>query len=191
MRNVWNRAAERGGSNPYSLEATRRALRGRGRSFTAVFARFAVANRIPGVRYEEGVSYPDRRTSSTGLGWNRPTSGTRTTVLRHLSSRAVAFQPTGGGHALRVLVSASRRRGAAATLIVHRASGKVSVRRIRFRHGRGTAVVPFAAGTVRSVELVITNAGTAFRCWQGTALSCGGVARDDKLRFAYEAQIVR
>ena len=192
VKDVWKRAAEREQSNPYSLAATERELRSRGRSFTRVFAGFGVANRLPASRYREGASYPGRpRSRATALGWSRPATGTRAVVLRHLSNRTVAFRPAGGSRFLRVSVAASRDRGSAATLIVRHGSGRVSVRRVRIRNGAGGATVPFAAGAVRSVELVLTNADTDFRCWLGTALSCSGEARDDRLRFAYEAQVLR
>jgi hypothetical protein len=184
VKNVWDRAAQRTSGNPYSLAATRGALRGRDRSFTSVFAGFGAANRVPGVRYQEGALYP----GATHV----PASplGTGSVVMRHLSNRTVAFRPTRREGRLRVTVSTSNRRGAAATLLVRHASGAVSTRRIRMRDGDGLAIVPFGADAIQRVELVLTNAGTRFTCWMGTALSCGGISRDEKLRFVYQAEVL-
>jgi hypothetical protein len=189
VRSVWRRAAQREDGNPFSLAATTSVLQGRGRSFTRMFAGFGVANRIPERGYREGGRYPaGKGAPALELGSAHPTSGPRTLVLRHLSNRTVSFRPGGGTNALRLTVDLGRRGRVGATAIVVHSSGDVSVRRLPLdAAGRGAVEVPFVTGSVRRVELVLTNAETRFECWRGTALSCGGVSRHDRLRFDYRA----
>ncbi len=188
VKSVWNRAAERESSNRYSLAATRSALASRGRSFRRVFAGFGAANVTPDASYDEGRAYPDRSGPALGL---HSSVGPRSLVVRRLSNRSVAFRPAGGGTSLRIDIDVSSGDGAAATAIVRRKSGAVSKHRIRLdAQGRGHAVVSFTSGEVRRVDLVLTNADTDLQCWKGTAVSCGGVARDDQLRFTYWARVV-
>ena len=67
VKTVWNRAAETGSANTYSLAATRGALAARGRSFRDVFAGFGAANVTPGSSYEEGGSYPAHSVSAVAV----------------------------------------------------------------------------------------------------------------------------
>jgi len=91
---------------------------------------------------------------------------------------------------LTVHVAAGRdERSAAATLLVVRLGGRVTRTRVRLDdEGRGRAIVPFG-GSVRRVDVVLTNAGSSFRCWRGTDLSCQGVSLDDSRLFRVRASL--
>ena len=53
-------------------------------------------------------------------------------------------------------------------------------------HGRASVAL---GGSVRRVDVVLTNAGSAYRCWRGTDLSCQGVSLDDNRLFRVRASL--
>jgi hypothetical protein len=204
IRRIWERAAgastdtdgpgpDEVGENPYSIVATRRALADRGGSFRPLFSKFAQVNRAPGAFYDEGASYPrapTRRTRTMSPGEN---TGWRTTTLHHLASATYSFLPAAGagtGTTLRLYVDLPqrRRRPAAGAVIVFE-DGSVERRQISLdASGRGSRTVPFGRGTVRRVDLVLSNASTRMDCDRGTPYSCKGVGLDDLRTYAYRAR---
>jgi hypothetical protein len=112
--------------------------------------------------------------------------------VAHLASKTIAFRAASalGPRSLALEVTVGR--GIASprvTALVVRPGGDVERRRILLDgNGSGRAVVPFGLG-VRRVDLVLANAGTSYRCWRGTALSCGGVSLDDGRPFAFSAAL--
>jgi hypothetical protein len=181
----------------YSLSAVTAALGARGLPFRTAFASFAVANRIPVHWYGEGAAYPNPPTSASYTLTSRvPRSPWRGETLAHLSHRYVSFRPGRGvarNAKLRISLTARSRYGSqAASAIVVLRSGALSVRRIPIGPaGNGSLVVRFGRGLVARVDVVLTNAGTAFSCWRGTELSCRGVALDDALAFRIRAALSR
>jgi hypothetical protein len=66
--------------------------------------------------------------------------------------------------------------------VVRDVDGKVTIRSIPLDpRGDGSITIPFD----RKARVTLANASTSYRCWQGTAYSCRGVARDDAQSFTY------
>jgi hypothetical protein len=195
IRQIWERADassdEDGGGpdtvgpNDYSLQAARRVVATRGSSFRALFGKFARVNRTPARFYSEGASYPRAPLSHTYyLGRTHRGTGWQSTRLRHLASRYYAFKPgsnASSNGSLRVRVDLPRRwRGPEAYLLVRRTSGSWYVRKFALdSSGDGVRRVAFGRGTIREVDLVLTNASTRMRCGRDTFYSCAGVGADD------------
>jgi hypothetical protein len=179
VRSAWANA----GQDDYSLRATRRALAARGTGLTSVFAGFGAANRTPAASYAEGHLYP--RVAAAETRWvdgGSPDTGWIPLRLDHLANGTVALRsrPSASAGKLTVEVAAGRdERSAAVTLLVVRPGGATTRVRLRLGDdGRGRATVPFG-GAVGRVDAVVTNAGSSFRCWRGTDLSCQGASLDD------------
>jgi hypothetical protein len=206
IKQIWERAAgasiDTDGSGPdtvarneYSLQAARRVVAARGSSFRALFGKFARVNRTPARFYSEGASYPHAPLSHTYyLGRTHRGTGWQSTRLRHLASRYNAFKP--GSHAssngsLRVRVDLPRRwRGPEAYLLVRRTSGSWYFRKFALdSSGDGVRRVAFGRGTIREVDLVLTNASTRMRCRRGTDYSCSGVGADDLGYYKFRATV--
>jgi hypothetical protein len=206
IKQIWERAAgasidtdglgpDTVARNEYSLEAARRVVAARGSSFRALFGEFARVNRTPARFYSEGASYPRAPLSHTYyLGRTHRGTGWQPTRLRHLASRYNAFKP--GSHAssngsLRVRVDLPRRwRGPEAYLLVRRTSGSWYVRKFALDlSGDGVRRVAFGRGTIREVDLVLTNASTRMRCGRGTDYSCSGVGADDLGYYKFRATV--
>ena len=188
VRETWERA----GRDTYSLAAARRAVEARGLSFPRLFSSFAAANRVPATAYREGHLYPRAQAfAAYGLGDARPAVSDSTRVA-HLASKTIAFRAASALGPRSLALEVTIGRGIASsrvTALVVRPGGDVERRRIVLDgNGSGRAVVPFGLG-VRRVDLVLANAGTSYRCWRGTALSCGGVSLDDGRPFAFSAAL--
>jgi hypothetical protein len=190
VRSAWKRAV---GDDAYSLRATRRALAARGSGLTTAFAGFGSANRTPRSSYREGILYPRAAAAAVHfLGAGSPGTGWLGLRVAHLATKTVALRPRApvGTGPLRLEVAAGRdERSAAVTLVVVRTGGRVTRQRIALdAEGHGRATVPFG-GSVRRVDVVLTNAGSAYLCWRGTALSCQGVSLDDNRLFRLRASL--
>jgi hypothetical protein len=205
IKQIWERADgssdEDGGGpdtvgpNDYSLQAARRVVAARGSSFRALFGKFARVNRTPARFYSEGDSYPRAPLSHTyylgrthrGIGW-------QSTRLRHLASRYYAFKPgsnASSNGSLRVRVDLPRRwRGPEAYLLVRRTSGSWHVRKFALDEaGDAARSVAFGRGTIREVDLVLSNASTRMRCGRDTFYSCAGVGADDLGYYKFRATV--
>jgi hypothetical protein len=205
IKQIWERAdgsSDEDGGGPdtvgpddYSLQAARRVVAARGFSFRALFGKFARLNRTPARFYSEGASYPRAPLSHTYyLGRTHRGTGWQSTRLRHLASRYNAFKP--GSHAasngrLHVRVDLPRRwRGPEAYLLVRRTSGSWYFRKFALdSSGDGVRRVAFGRGTIREVDLVLTNASTRMRCRRGTDYSCSGVGADDLGYYKFRATV--
>jgi hypothetical protein len=205
IRQIWERAdrsSDTDGGGPdtvgpddYSLQAARRVVAARGSSFRALFGKFARVNRTPARFYSEGASYPHAPLSHTYyLGRTHRGTGWQSTRLRHLASRYNAFKP--GSHAssngsLRVRVDLPRRwRGPEAYLLVRRTSGSWYFRKFALdSSGDGVRRVAFGRGTIREVDLVLTNASARMRCGRSTDYSCSGVGADDLGYYKFRATV--
>ncbi|MBA2614636.1 MAG: hypothetical protein H0U90_02490 [Actinobacteria bacterium] len=192
VRAVWRRAdANRGAPDEYSLQATVSALSIRKQEFASVFADFAVANATPSASYSEGGTYPapepdTTMVSASGVG--------RTTVITyHLANDYYKFAPADLDPAatLTFLLDLPDPAGSpAASAIVEALDGSLTrVPAVRDEAtGRWSIVVP-GFGSARRVVLVLTNASTRLRCWQGEVYSCRGRPLDDDVEIAFEAAI--
>jgi hypothetical protein len=205
IRQIWERAdgsSDTDGGGPdtvgrdeYSLQAARRVVGARGFSFRTLFGKFARVNRTPTTFYDEGALYPRAPLSRNySLGRTQPGSGWQSTRLRHLASRYFAFKPgrsASSNGTLRVRVDLPRRwRGPEAYLLVRRSSGGWYVRKLALdSNGDGVRSVAFGRGTIREVDLVVTNASTRMSCWRGTDYSCSGVGADDLLYYKFRANV--
>jgi hypothetical protein len=201
IRRIWERTAgastdtdgagpDTVAENPYSVLATRRALADRGASFRPLFAKFARVNRTPATFYGEGASYPRAPAASTRTMSPDETTGWQSTRLRHLASAYYSFVPAAGtnaGATLRLAVDLPKRlHGPAAGAVIVFEDG--SIQRLQLaldRSGRGVRTVPFGRGTVKRVDLVLSNASTSMDCDRGTPYSCEGVGLDDLRTYAY------
>jgi hypothetical protein len=205
IRQIWERAdgssdtdgggPDTAGPDDYSLQAARRVVAARGSSFRALFGKFARVNRTPARFYSEGASYPRAPLSHTYyLGRTHRGTGWRSTRLRHLASRYNAFKPgsnASSNGSLRVRVDLPRRwRGPEAYLLVRRTSGGWYVRKFALdSSGDGVRRVAFGRGTIREVDVVLTNASTRMRCGRATFYSCAGVGADDLLYYKFRATV--
>jgi hypothetical protein len=205
IRQIWERAdgssdtdgggPDTAGPDDYSLQAARRVVAARGSSFRALFGKFARVNRTPARFYREGASYPHAPLSHTYyLGRTHRGTGWRSTRLRHLASRYYAFKPASNASSngrLRVRVDLPRRwRGPEAYLLVRRTSGGWYVRKFALdSSGDGVRRVAFGRGTIREVDVVLTNASTRMRCGRATFYSCAGVGADDLLYYKFRATV--
>jgi hypothetical protein len=205
IREVWEHAdgsSDKDGGGPdtvgrddYSLQAARHVVAARGTSFRSLFGKFARVNRTPARYYSEGASYPRAPLSHTYfLGRGRRGSDWQSTRLRHLASGYFAFKPgrtASSNGSLRVRVDLPRRwRGPEAYLLVLRTSGSRYFRKFALdSNGDGVRSVAFGRGTIREVDLVLTNASTRMRCGRGTFYSCSGVGADDLRYYKFRATV--
>ena len=83
-----------------------------------------------------------------------------------------------------------------ARVVVHLTDGTTSLHPLEQSvDGTHTATVPFTAGEVEDVELVLVNASRQVRsCWTdgfGDTYACRGVPLNDGLRTTYRATVVQ
>jgi hypothetical protein len=198
IRRVWEWAdGSPGAPDYYSLQAAEATLRERGIRFGSAFLTFALANFMPASFYREGSSWPAAPLSrSTLLTAKRRTTGMRSFLLDHLTTRYVAFAP-GDGIARRARLSLAvdlprLATGSEAALVVFSRSGRPDSRPIRLSpSGDATVTVPFGRRAVSRVVLVLTNASDRFVC-RGvsvSAFSCGGRPQDDNRPYRYRATV--
>jgi hypothetical protein len=197
VRQVWRRADDSAtGPKQYSTQATANTLAAHGVSLRDAFGDFAVWNRIPGRRYSEGTAYPvapvtQRATLGPGAA---VVTGTRR--LKHLASVYASFRPSASAAAtahltVRLDLPDSARHPVARLIVIDH-TGAAAVHRFALsRTGGGTLRVRFGRGVVRRVDLVLSNAGTRFSCWQGTVFSCQGIPRDEGRTYAWRASYSR
>jgi hypothetical protein len=196
IRRVWQRADASTPFAPddYSLRAVRRVLAADGRALPDEYADFGVANRLRD--YADGSLYPvtpTHRDFNLGISW--PSTGWRMQILDHLTFRYYSFWPGRRVSAtawLRVDVDLTF--GSRARLISYADSGLVTVRPIVLGEGaRGHRTVPFGRGTIRRVDLVLSNGSYKTECWQDLSdppfFSCFGTPNDDRRRHAFRASL--
>jgi hypothetical protein len=206
IRHVWERVAgastDTDGVGPdtvsndlYSLRGAVKVMSDQGLGFRTAFGKFARVNRTPARFYSEGASYPRAPLSHTYyLGRTHRGTGWQSIRLLHLASRYYAFKPgsnASSNGSLRVRVDLPRRwRGPEAYLLVRRTSGSWYVRKVALASsGDGARSVAFGRGTIREVDLVLTNASTRMRCGRDTFYSCAGVGADDLLYYKFRATV--
>ncbi len=204
MLDVWKKAAglKRGGASTMALES---ALEARGTSFGSFFAKWGVGNRIPRKAYSEGAAlhYPKAPLEGGfGLSKRKRSIGWQTDRLNHMTNAHYRFNPkglSGKRWRLRVQVDApDKERGSYATLVVHKRSGAIKQVRIKLnKRGDGAQRVIFGKGSVKRVELTLTNGSLRFqKCYSHgfseiPLVTCMGDARDDRQAFRFRARVSR
>ena len=201
VREIWERAdGAAGGPDDYSIEAVKHVLAAHGGGLRTTWARFAAANRQPGLSYAAGRAsrYPTARLAGTvDLSAAQRASGPITKVVDHLSAATVRFNRAPGlsARTLRLTLDLPRTgRGSGAIATIRPTSGRAStVALTPLLQADGDAVVrvPFGRGVAR-VEVTLANAGVHYRnCWVGTSWSCQGRPADDDLPFRVRAAAIR
>ncbi len=170
VRDMWRGA----GATLNSLQAVRRELADRGRSFADTYGLFTAANRRPGTTYVEGqaLRYPvaTPRDSFT-LTSGRP-SGESTGTIDHLTSATVRFDrgaSIGATDDLALDINMPpTAKGSRVVVTRYNTDGTTRVERVTLDPRTGNAIdylVPFGSG-VRRVEATLVNAssslGTAY-----------------------------
>jgi hypothetical protein len=80
--------------------------------------------------------------------------------------------------------------GPEANLLVRYVGGTFRLRPIALDSaGNGSRVVSLGRGTVKEVDLVLTNASTRMNCGWGTYYSCTGIGRDDLRTYSFRANV--
>ena len=155
----------------------------------------AAANRRPGQTYSEGSQYPRARPNvSLKLG---PRAGaTRGVKLKHLAVNTVRVTPkssVGKGWKLQITVDMGPKTTQPAAMVtIIGESGKGSTKRVALRpDGRGALKVPFAARSIRYVEVTLVNASARFKCWQRTVFSCQGRPLDNAVPAKLQVRTTR
>ena len=199
---VIRRIIELGGSprELLSIYAVDEALKQRGSSFGAAFARFGAANVFPPAFYDEGDAYrSDGKQLQAPLGRpltlsaSRRDTGWKKRTLLHLTTGYGYLVPGGGvkaGAKVRVLLDLPlRTRGSQASLLLRSRGGALSIRRVTLNAaGDATTTVPFGTNVV----VVLSNVNLRLAaCNQRTPFSCGGVYRNDPAPFWFRAQLVQ
>lgn len=191
VRAAWHQVAA--GRN--SMMALNKALTSRGSSLATEFSRFASASNAPARFFEEGSHHTRSRVAdSFRLGPHDRRTGSRSFRQHHMSSRNVVLAPRAGaadGSRVRIRVETGAARVRARVLVQFK-DGTVRRRTIRIRRsGVGRARVGFAHSEVSRVVLTLTNTSFRYRCFEGTALTCMGIARDDNTGITYRAALPR
>lgn len=203
VREVWTAAANPnpGGASTMALS---KVLAAHNTSFGKFFTKWGVGNRFPKKSYSEGKAngYPTAplggrfflSKAKRNLGWKGVKLNHMTNIHARITPKASL---TGKAWKLRVTVNTPDKvRGSFATLIVYKKTGKIVTVPIKLnRRGDGVRAVPFGRGSVKYIELTMTNASNRFtNCYPftgATNFTCAGKPRDDKLAFTFKAAVIR
>jgi hypothetical protein len=205
LREIWERADSRDpdpntdGDEPaddYSLLAVRKELTERGLVFADVFARFGIANRRLDYADASTAGYPSAPTSRTwGLGTNQRGARIQSWKVNHLATRYFSFvpgprsSPTGS---LRLWITLPRS-DTRASLVIVKTDNSVSVRYLKqSATGQSNPRIAFGRGTIKRVDLVLSNGSTRLACWTSFGppfYSCFGRPLDDARAFTFRAQL--
>jgi hypothetical protein len=165
VRELWRALDTTQGAEPRTaLQALEEVLAGRGTSVPDEYVGFADANQHPGDVYEEAVeqAYPTAPdTLATVQLARRKRVATHRARLDHLTSATGEVLPFTGSRWLTVAVDLEDRTVLRVAVTVHRNDGTTTTTRVRVnKRGKGLTIVPFASGTVSSVEVTVANGST-------------------------------
>lgn len=201
VREIWERAdAAVTGVSPdnYSLQAVKNELAERGLVFRDVFAQFGTANRLLEYADAETAGYPEPpRTAAYGVGPNNRVIGWKSWKINHLATRFFSFSPgsTASPSAnLRIEVRLPAN-GTRATLVTVFSNDTTLTRQLNQNaNGYVRTGVQFGRGTVRRIEVVLSNGSTRIgSCWLfpgPPSTSCFGRPLDDGRVFQLRAQLL-
>lgn len=185
----------------YSLQAVKQLLAVRGVDLTSLFALFGAANYQAAEFYEEGAAYDaflgKRRVRNKKVSPASPLKKGEARV-HHLANRWRVYVPGDGvavGAGLKLKVNLpDTRLGSAASARIFRIDGTSELQSfVLAPGGAGTLTVPFGAGSVKKVLLVLTNASTRTNCYSPKARytsSCFGKPKDDNLPYIFQARLI-
>ena len=179
----------------YSLRGLRKVVFAHGLVFKNLFGKFAWANRLPSMFYEEGSKYPRATVlRKFTLGDRGTGSGWHSTRLRHLASTYASFKPgasTPTNAVLRVNVNLpDEARNPKAFVLVKQVGQPWRVHGVGLSAaGTGARSVLFGRGKIAEVDLVLTNASPKMRCGRDTPYSCTGVGTDDLRTYAFRGRV--
>ena len=187
----------KGGPDKYSWQALDAVLKAQKTTAAAQLAAYAVANRRPGVSYDEGKAnkYPSSPLAKRFTVRKNGSTKTVGTTLDHLTSATYRFTPKGIAAKKKLAVKvdlAPTARGSLAVVTMVLKSGKAKTTRIHLdKQGNGTLGVAFASKRVSYVEATLVNGSGRFtNCFQKrTAYSCSGKSKDDNLRATISASV--
>ncbi len=184
----------------YSLEAVRNELSERGLAFRDAFAQFGVANRLLDYLDAETAGYPlPPRTAAYGVGPNNPGIDWKSWKINHLATRFFSFAPGSSGSAGAKLRLEFRlpQNGARATVITVYSNNSTLTRQLNQNpKGYVRFGVPFGHGTVKRIEVVLSNGSTRIAvdsCWQfpgPPSTSCFGRPLDDNRVYQLRAELL-
>jgi len=197
---VWNRAddSDHPAGNHYSMQALDKVLKSQDESLKNRFNHFGVVNRAPGTFYEEGEDYlSSKAADSFALTSSDKTSGPQSRTIDHMASATIVVRPGSGlgdtGWQLKVNVDGPpSSRSPFARAVAYNIDGDpVQSKVIKLKkNGAGSAKVGFSSADVDRVDVTLTNAGHAYKCWERTQFSCAGKPKDDNLKFDYRLTAV-
>ena len=160
------------------------------------FARFGVANRLLDYADASTAGYPSTPSSRTwGLGPNQRGARTQSWKINHLATRYFSFVPgklasTTGTLRLWITLPTSSAR---ASLVIVRTDNSRTVRYLKqTATGQSNPRLGFGRGTIKRVDLVLSNGSTRFACWTSFVppfYSCFGRPLDDGRAFTFRAQL--
>ncbi|MBA2725028.1 MAG: hypothetical protein H0U53_03470 [Actinobacteria bacterium] len=185
----------------YSLQAVKQLLAARGLDLTPFFALFGAANYQAAEFYEEGAAYDTflgkRRVTNKEISPASPLKSGEARI-NHLANLWRVYVPGDGvavdsGLKLKVNLPDTRL-GSAASARIFRVDGTSELQSFTLAQGgAGTLTVPFGAGSIKKVLLVLTNASTRTDCYSPNARytsSCYGRPKDDNLPYIFEARLI-
>jgi hypothetical protein len=163
LQRASNRAGQR---DDTAMQAIQKELKQRGTTLQRVYADFAIANRIPAKRYDEGRNYkPAAPVLTFKLSSSNRSTGVFAGKVLHLSNAPIRFKPgkgTTGRWKIRIKVDMQPKVTApTAGLVVFKKNGKVATSKIKLnKKTKGSTVLAFSSRTVKQVDLVLINGGT-------------------------------
>jgi hypothetical protein len=165
VREMLQRASNRAGQrDDTALQAIQKELKQRRTPLPKAYADFAIANRIPAKRYDEGRNYkPAAPILTFKLSSSKRSTGTFSGKVKHLSNSPMRFKPgkgTTGRWKIRIKVDMQPKVTApTAGLVVFKKNGKVATSKIKLnKKTKGSTVLAFSSRTVKQVDLVLINA---------------------------------
>lgn len=196
VRRIWERLdASHGAPDDWSLQGVRRHFADRGGSWPRLYSDFARANFRPARHYAGGASFPRAGVTARARVGRRTSTVRRVAWLPHLSSHTLKLRVgprARGQRVLRLDLRATRRAHARVQVLVHRADGRVGLRRVRLgRAGRAVVRVNVRGGRVRHLVVLSSHSGAEHRnCGGNTGWACGGDPVG-ALRVTVRARLVR
>ncbi len=165
VREMLERGSNRAGEPDNSaMQAIQKELKQRGTTLPKVYTQFAIANRTPGKRYDEGRNYkPAKPIVTLKLSSTNRSTGTFAGKVKHLSNAPIRFKPgkgTAGKWKIRIKVDMQPKATApTAGLVVFKKNGKIAVSKIKLnKKTKGSKVLGFNSRKVKQVDLVLINA---------------------------------
>ena len=192
VRTMWEKSAQRGNRNTYSVQTLKELLKSRG-GFASVYRSFVLANLKPQGAYPEGKHWPRADQHLDRLDRANPRVSHDVT-LDHLSAYHLVARPGADlkdrRWVLRVVVDGPARETAPAVVVSVQRKKSVSRTTMPLgKSGKGSLRVPFSAGSIRKVTVTVINGSTRYRCYRASQddnpqFSCLGKPRDDDRQFA-------